>query len=369
MKFVELIELNYIEKISEKEYKCNKCDNIFSKLGITKHHFYQHEERGIKKKEELRSIALINNNKPEMKEKISIETKKAFQRDDVKVNFNKFVERMKIERVGEGNPMYGKTHTEEWRKNHSIFMKTFRHTNESKELMRLLATNRRHSKESIKKMQIIKLNKIATKETREKMSITQTGHEGRNKLTIEQINELYPTFSKEEEIRYNPDNKIKEIQTHCKNNHCKNSKENHGWFTPLRERLRDRIYALEKDNGNDGTYLYCSNECKNSCMLYGLNPNYEINKDNVKIPYTPGEYNIWRTEVLRRGNNRCQECDSTINLHCHHTEPVKIQPELSLDPSNGIILCKECHDKRHAAGTEHSNGNLANKICKKTISN
>jgi hypothetical protein len=91
------------------------------------------------------------------------------------------------------------------------------------------------------------------------------------RITIEKINKKYPFFSKIEEMRYNPDNLIrKEIQVHCKNHNCKNSKEKGGWFTPLVGQIIQRRRALELPEGNDGGYFYCSQECRNECCLYKL---------------------------------------------------------------------------------------------------
>jgi len=127
---------------------------------------------------------------------------------------------------------------------------------------------------------------FCTEETKVKISTANTGNQGywkgkslskehknkvgiANKLTIEQIRERYPFFSKMEEMRYNP-NKLpeKEIQFHCKYNECKNSKENSGWFTPTKTQFNQRKDALEKEDGNDGRYLYCSEGCKHECCLY-----------------------------------------------------------------------------------------------------
>ena len=89
MKLKELLKLKYVEKLNEKEYRCSECSKIYTKLGVISHHFYMHEEEGIKKRQKLKEIGIKNNNTPEMKEKISKATKKAFQREDVKENFKK----------------------------------------------------------------------------------------------------------------------------------------------------------------------------------------------------------------------------------------------------------------------------------------
>jgi len=186
------------------------------------------------------------------------------------------------------------------------------------------------------------------------------------KLTIDQIKKRYPTFYKEEDLKYNPA-KPNEIQVRCKYNKCKNSKENNGWFTPTKSQMHERIRHLEKPWGNGGSYFYCSDECKEKCFLFGMNPNYIINNNqNTTSPHTSVELNIWRQEVLRRqkdeyGYNSCEMCESKENLQVHHEKPQKTHPGMTLDPDNGIILCKDCHYKYgHKTGTPCSTGNLAN---------
>jgi len=157
-------------------------------------------------------------------------------------------------------------------------------------------------------------------------------------------------------MRYNPDKpKEKEIQVHCKNHNCSNSKENSGWFTPGYYQLYERIRNIEH-HGLDNSYYYCSDECKNICPLYRLHS--DPNKENNK-PYTQEEYNIWKQTVLEQDNYECQKCESKEDLHCHHINPVKTHPHLVLDPTNGIVLCKKCHyEIGHK--DECSTGNLAN---------
>ena len=182
--------------------------------------------------------------------------------------------------------------------------------------------------------------------------------------TIEYINNKYPTFSKIEEMRYK--SKKKTIQVHCENHNCINSKEQGGWFTPTGRQLEKRIERIERD-GLDGSCFYCSEECKNECPLFGLNPNYILNEHNGII-YTDEQYNTWRIKVLERENYKCQYCDKVANI-VHHEKPQKTHPHLSVDPDNGIACCFDCHYKYgHKTGTECSTGNLANLICLETNS-
>ena len=212
------------------------------------------------------------------------------------------------------------------------------------------------SEETKRKISKIHKGKKYSQEILEKMSIS-------SKLTISKIKKRYLFFSKIEEMRYNPDNPgEKEIQVHCKNHKCENSKENNGWFTPTYIQLYERIRQLEKDYGNGGCYFYCSDECKNICPLYGLRFDPHQTKD---LPYTQEEYNVWKLQVRELDNSTCQFCGSTENIHVHHIKPVKLEPMFSLDPDYGICLCEECHYQiGHKSRTECSTGTLANQICK-----
>jgi hypothetical protein len=87
------------------------------------------------------------------------------------------------------------------------------------------------------------------------------------KRTIEKLKKKYPLLYKEEEMRYNPNKpKEKEIQVHCKNNLCIYSKEKDGWFTPINRQIEARITGLD----NNTSYFYCSEKCKEECILFNL---------------------------------------------------------------------------------------------------
>lgn len=182
------------------------------------------------------------------------------------------------------------------------------------------------------------------------------------KLTIKKLLKRYSLFSKIEEMRYNPGNPYeKEIQVHCKNHNCENSKEEGGWFTPTYIQLYERIRQIEKEYGNGGSYFYCSDKCKEECSLYNLHSDPFKNNE---IPYTQKEYQIWKSVVLEQYNYNCQICGSKENLHCHHIIPIKLESIFSLDPDNGIVLCEKCHYKYgHKTGSDCSTRKLANKFC------
>ena len=218
--------------------------------------------------------------------------------------------------------------------------------------------NKKHSEETKRRISELHKGKIVSEESKKK-------NRESNKLSIKQINERYPFFSKIEEIRYNPDKPIeeKEIQVHCKYSECKNSKEKDGWFTPTASQLSERIRQLER-TGKDLIYFYCCQECKDICPLYnshGTDP-FKVPKE---LPYTYEEYQTFRQHVLTRDNHLCQFCgDKATDVH--HERPQKLEPFFALDPDFAWSCCEECHYSKGHAGECNTN-NLANKSCEKGI--
>ncbi len=218
-----------------------------------------------------------------------------------------------------------------------------------------------YSKETLKKMRKARKGKtykeIFGKEKAKVMKEQRT----RIRLTISKIKKKYPFFAQIEEMRYNPDKPgEKEIQVHCKNHLCSNSKERGGWFTPTNQQMKTRRDWLENE-GIDICYFYCSKKCKESCPLYRLK-----GKDpyiGTEKPYTQQEYQQFREFVLKRDNYKCQYCGEKAII-IHHERPQKLEPFFALDPDLAWSVCKKCHYKYgHKTGTECSTNNLANKIC------
>ncbi len=193
----------------------------------------------------------------------------------------------------------------------------------------------------------------------------------RTKLTIEQIKDRYPTFSKVEEMRYEPGKeKEKIIQVHCKNHKCKNSKENNGWFTPTIYQIYYRRNCIEYDKG--GSYFYCSEKCKQECSIFGKSPKQLIKEDQIKAGYLeePGynssEYQDWRQHILELDNNKCVYCEKEATV-AHHILPQKTHPESALDPENGIAVCKSCHYKYGHRDSWCTTGKLSTLVCERII--
>jgi len=245
---------------------------------------------------------------------------------------------------GENNHFYGKKHTEETRK----------------KLGRKGEKNPffgKHHNEETKR-------KISEKNKKIKPYIRTEKHRkiasNISKYTIEKLQNKYPLFFKIEEMRYNPDKPgEKEIQVHCKNHNCENSKEKGGWFTPNIGQLYRRLQAIEQQHGFEEHNFYCSDKCKQNCPLFNLKSDpFQQPKDK---PYTEEEYQTFRKFVLERDNYICQFCGEKAT-DVHHERPQKLEPFFSLDPDYAWSCCENCHyEKGHK--DDCSTGRLAKKIC------
>lgn len=189
-------------------------------------------------------------------------------------------------------------------------------------------------------------------------------------------------FCKVEDIRDDP--VTGDVQVHCKNHNCVNSKELGGWFTPTKLQINNRIIDLESKNGRGGCYFYCSEECKNSCDLFNKSVAQLMKRDTaiagLAVDLGAEGTEIWRQEVFKRNINehgklQCEICGSTDEhgLSAHHEKPQKTHPEMALDPDNGWVLCSfgkgnGCHLKYgHPKNTSCSTGELSKLICERKI--
>lgn len=55
-------------------------------------------------------------------------------------------------------------------------------------------------------------------------------------------------------------------------------------------------------------------------------------------------YRQWRSDVFQRDNWTCQTCQvKGVYLEAHHIKGWAKYPELRLEMTNGVALCRECH--------------------------
>lgn len=64
---------------------------------------------------------------------------------------------------------------------------------------------------------------------------------------------------------------------------------------------------------------------------------------NLKLSFRSWKWSDVRKEHLKK-QPYCQACGRKTDLEVHHIEPVHLNPDRELDPSNLITLCsKSCH--------------------------
>lgn len=60
------------------------------------------------------------------------------------------------------------------------------------------------------------------------------------------------------------------------------------------------------------------------------------------------DFKLWREAVYLRDNWTCQKClIRGGTLHPHHIKPFASFPDLRFDVSNGLTVCKKCHQEIH----------------------
>jgi hypothetical protein len=158
------------------------------------------------------------------------------------------------------------------------------------------ASLKRFKNETIEERNLrIKKAKLGSKKYFDNESDEKRNHRiNSKKRTIEKLKRKHPILTKVEEMRYNPDKPgEKEIQVHCKNNNCSNSKEQGGWFTPEKREIEQRITGLN----NNTSYFYCCDECKQECELFNLHSD----------PNISNEYNNYINLVYKSTYNSIQK--------------------------------------------------------------
>lgn len=75
--------------------------------------------------------------------------------------------------------------------------------------------------------------------------------------------------------------------------------------------------------------------------------------------YNSNKYDAWRQFVFKRDKFTCQECGDSPSgkLNAHHILPYRDwkDTQYSLNPMNGITLCKTCHEETYGNEYEFFN--------------
>lgn len=63
---------------------------------------------------------------------------------------------------------------------------------------------------------------------------------------------------------------------------------------------------------------------------------------------TDSQYEVWRKQVLRNANYRCEVTGRKTRLHCHHIEGGTHNPELRFSVRNGVAITPKLHKHYHS---------------------
>lgn len=118
------------------------------------------------------------------------------------------------------------------------------------------------------------------------------------------------------------------LETKCK--YCKK------YFLPSVTQVETRIRCLYGISAGESN-LYCSEECKTQCPVYGK---YAIIPSTSLRESIPKEL---REEVIKRANGICERCGKNPIENIHHEKSVATHPHLQLDKDNLWGVCEECH--------------------------
>ena len=116
------------------------------------------------------------------------------------------------------------------------------------------------------------------------------------------------------------------------------------WYIPKRSEITNRVSALKgQSNFYSEHRLYCSDECKQECSIYGQHYYPKGFKEASSREVQPE----LRQMVFERDSWTCKKCKSKKNLHCHHIEGIRWEPLESADIDKCLTYCKDCHEEVH----------------------
>jgi len=217
----------------------------------------------------------------------------------------------------------------------------YKHTDETKRKISKSLKGRLHSKEHNRKVSkglknsLFKVDKFGEK--------NPNWDGGYNSNSIPKYDTYAPHIEWCEEVRRNKEDKnVMEVR-------CFKCEE---WFIPQLSNVRNRLQVLKGQMIGE-SHFYCSDNCKNSCYIYGKKPETLIKEDAVKagrLPWLKLNREVQpelRKLVLERDKYKCVKCGNIKNLHCHHIYPVSTNPLESADVDNCVTYCIDCHKEAH----------------------
>lgn len=161
----------------------------------------------------------------------------------------------------------------------------------------------------------------------------------------------YAKTHKEQRKEYRKNNKDK-IQEYYQKNKTKIRLEQKEWKQRNKEKIKQ--YTKEYNQKNKEKRKLVNKE------YFRKHPETQLRSKikglkklaiPFKLPSKKYWYALicWSKEVKNR-DKKCIICGSTDRLEAHHIIYKKYKPQLSLNVTNGITLCKKHHDETHGKG-------------------
>ena len=210
----------------------------------------------------------------------------------------------------------------------------------------------KHTKETIERIREVKTGTTLSEETKRKISEgnkfqrLEKHSQWKGRYRIDNI-PFYDTYAPQiewcEDVRRNEEdqNILENKCTYCGK-----------WYISSLISIKQRIQALKGDLRGEHR-LYCSDNCKQSCPIYGKSPDQLMREDVIRsgrlgwLELSREVQPELRKLVLERDKYECVKCGSDGPLHCHHIYPVSIEFIESADIDNCITLCIDCHKEAH----------------------
>jgi hypothetical protein len=115
-----------------------------------------------------------------------------------------------------------------------------------------------------------------------------------------------------------------------------------GWFIPKKTDVSNRIQSI-KGNYIGENRLYCSDDCKQNCPVFGQ----QKSRKGEKTYISRNDQAALKELVLEKYGHVCEKCGEEANLICHHITGVEINPVESADIDNCVVFCENCHNGIH----------------------
>lgn len=124
-------------------------------------------------------------------------------------------------------------------------------------------------------------------------------------------------------------------------------------FKIIKSRLKSaKFCSIECGKGHNIFYKGFIPWNKGKPHMRGKNhPNWKggINLEHEQIRHSK-EYRDWQQLVYKKCNWICEDCKNHCrkgNIIAHHIKPFSKYKRLRFTVSNGVVLCRSCHQLRH----------------------